>query len=324
MTKKEFNRSVCFTFFEDYRKTAKEIEEDFGKETVADYYNAVIDYALYSIEPELKGVLKYVWHTTKSTIDKSIERRSSGFREDTDLSEKILKYIEENPKATEREIAKAVKCSTGKVNKVKQKYLYPTSTDSTSTSSSNTSTDSTSTSSSNTIREREQREREREREQDSLLSTHEEKEEKKENANAKKEIESSKKLRELEELTDEELGNLLKRYRIKESYTNLQKDFHLAYGTLSKELPSKIDSILKERHKEEIEAKRDEEINRVLTQSAAFSDIDYDERFKMAQANRKKNEEKKKKEDEKKTCNIFKEEKEDWMSMLEQEMDCTF
>lgn len=142
-----------------------------------------------------------------------------------------------------------------------------------------------------------------------------------ENANAKKEIESSKKLRELEELTDEELGNLLKRYRIKESYTNLQKDFHLAYGTLSKELPSKIDSILKERHKEEIEAKRDEEINRVLAQSAAFSDIDYDERFKMAQANRKKEEEKRKKE---KKHNIFKEEKEDWVLMLEQEMDCTF
>ena len=142
-----------------------------------------------------------------------------------------------------------------------------------------------------------------------------------ENANAKKEIESSKKLRELEELTDEELGNLLKRYRIKESYTNLQKDFYLAYGTLSKELPSKIDSILKERHKEEIEAKRDEEINRVLVQSAAFSDIDYDERFKMAQANRKKEEEKRKKE---KKHNIFKEEKEDWVLMLEQEMDCTF
>lgn len=145
------------------------------------------------------------------------------------------------------------------------------------------------------------------------------KETEEENANAKKE-----KDRVLEDLTDKELNNLLKRYRTKESYTNLQKDFHLAYGTLSKELPSKIDSILKERHKEEIEAKRDEEINRVLAQSAAFSDIDYDERFKMAQANRKKEEEKKKKEEEKKMRNIFKEEKADWMLMLEQEMDCTF
>lgn len=142
-----------------------------------------------------------------------------------------------------------------------------------------------------------------------------------ENANAKKERESSKKLRELEELTDKELNNLLKRYRTKESYTNLQKDFHLAYGILSKELPSKIDSIFKERHKEEIEVKRDEEINRVLAQSAAFSDIDYDERFKIAQANRKKEEEKRKKE---KKHNIFKEEKEDWVLKLEQEMDCTF
>ena len=60
-----------FIFFNDYRETAKEIEEEYGKEAVADYYNAIIDYALYGNEPKLdKGLLKYVWCITKEKIDK--------------------------------------------------------------------------------------------------------------------------------------------------------------------------------------------------------------------------------------------------------------
>ena len=59
-----------FKFLEEYRESAKEIEKDYGKEGVADYYNAIIDYALYDIEPELKGVIKYVWPTTKVAVDR--------------------------------------------------------------------------------------------------------------------------------------------------------------------------------------------------------------------------------------------------------------
>lgn len=145
---KEFDRSVCFTFFEDYRKTAKELEADFGKETVADYYNAIIDYALYTAEPELKGPLKYIWPTTKTTIDKSIDRRSNGFKENIEQTEKIIKYKKENPDATQREIAEATNTSLGKVNKVLQDAYAISS----SNSNSNT----------NTCNEREHREHERE------------------------------------------------------------------------------------------------------------------------------------------------------------------
>lgn len=263
MSNKEFNRNICFTFFEDYRKTAKEIEEDFGKEAVADYYNAIIDYALYGVEPELKGAIKYIWHTTKASIDKSIERRSGGFRENTEQTERVLKYKEENPEATQREIAEATGISVGKVNKVLK-------ANSSSNTISNTDSNSNSNSSSNSIREHEH-------EHDSLL-TEEETEEEKE--------------RVLEELTDEELNNLLRRYRGKEKYANLQKDFNLQYGILSKEIPSQIETILKERHKEEIDKKREEDIDRILASSAAFSNIDYDERYRQAQEARKKREEK--------------------------------
>ena len=135
---------------------------------------------------------------------------------------------------------------------------------------SNTDSNSNSNSSSNSIREHEH-------EHDSLL-TEEETEEEKE--------------RVLEELTDEELNNLLRRYRGKEKYANLQKDFNLQYGILSKEIPSQIETILKERHKEEIDKKREEDIDRILASSAAFSNIDYDERYRQAQEARKKREEK--------------------------------
>lgn len=135
MGKKEFSRNICFTFFEDYKKTADELEKDFGKELVADYYNAIINYALYNIEPELKSALKYVWHTTKTTIDKSIERRSNSFsKENTEQTEKIMKYKEEHPDATQREISEATGISVGKVNKVLK------SSDSTSTSTTNSNT----------------------------------------------------------------------------------------------------------------------------------------------------------------------------------------
>ncbi len=215
MSNKEFNRNVCFTFFEDYRKTAKEIEEDFGKEAVADFYNAIIDYALYEIEPELKGVLKYTWHTIKTTIDKNVEKRSSGFRENTEQTEKILKYKEENPKATQREIAEATGVSLGKVNKVLKASSITSSI-------TNTITNTSSSSSSNTIREHEHE--------------HEEKKE-----------EKREKERDLEDLTDEELNNLLRKFRGRESYANLKKEFHLANGVLDKELSSKIESILAQR-----------------------------------------------------------------------------
>ena len=138
MSKKEFSRNICFTFFEDYKKTADELEKDFGKELVADYYNAIINYALYNIEPELKGTLKYVWHTTKTTIEKSIERRSNSFsKENTEQTNKILKYKEENPNATQREIADATGISVGKVNKVLKANV---SSDSISTSNTNSNT----------------------------------------------------------------------------------------------------------------------------------------------------------------------------------------
>lgn len=202
---KEFDRNICFTFFEDYRKTAKEIEEDFGKEAVAEYYNSIIDYALYEIEPELKGTIKYLWHTTKTTIDKSIDRRASGFaREDIEMTERILKYKKDNPNATQRDIAHFTGASIGKVNKVLNNHSISYTNSDASTSSNTTS--------------------EHEHEHGSSID---------EKKNIKKE---KKKPRKLEEISDKEKAEIVKHFRAKtKTYTEMNIYYNLEYGCLSAE-----------------------------------------------------------------------------------------
>lgn len=115
---KVFDRSVCFTFFNDYHKTAASIEEGFGPIDALNYYKAVANYALLDMEPELEGPLALVWPTTKASIDASINRHRSGFgEEDTEMTEKVKEYSAEHSDATQREIADAVGCSLGKLNK---------------------------------------------------------------------------------------------------------------------------------------------------------------------------------------------------------------
>lgn len=234
MTKKdqEFRRNMCFTFFEDYRKTAKELEEDFGKGAVADYYNAIIDYALYEEEPELKGFMKYVWHTTKSTIDRSVERRSNGFNgENTEQTEAVLKYIEEHPEASEREIAEAVGCSKGKVGKVKKKYLSNPNT--------NTITNTNSTSYSNSTMGV------------GVGTTPHNEGEPSEEASSMPEERKEKRF--LKELSSEELNNLSNDYKKGVKYPELYNKYNLCDGELNSKLPATIQSILSDReHKQTI------------------------------------------------------------------------
>ena len=236
LAKKEFDRKVCFSFFEDYRKTAKEIENDFGKEDVLDYYNAIIDYALYEIEPEIKGVLKYTWYTTKTTIDKSIERRSKGFgKEDTEKTDKVLEYVKDNPNATQREISEATGVSLGKVNNVLKEVNKEcnsttdantyTNTIPTTNTLSDTNTYTVSCSITNTTSEREH-------EHDSHAE--------------KKKTENKK--RTLEDLSDEELRSIIEDYRKRIDYQSTRERLGLN-RQITKNTSEEVESILKQREK---------------------------------------------------------------------------
>lgn len=52
-------------------------------------------------------------------------------------------------------------------------------------------------------------------------------------------------------MSDEELDELLKKYKARERYSDIQKEFSLKNGILTKEIPSKVEAILKDRQRKD-------------------------------------------------------------------------
>lgn len=231
-SEKTFRRDMCCMVFEDHRITASELEKECGKEAALDYYNAILDYSLYDIEPNLTGAVKFLWPVTKTGLDRSIENRSRGFRqEDTELTEKILQHKKDNPCASQRDIAKAVGCSVGKVNKSLNNTVDE---DSASCTGSDANAYADSNLSSNTARERE-RERSRctgeERKEQSLSNE-----------------------RTVYDLSDAELDEISRKYKAHVGYTTLCQQYNLPKYSLSEEVISQFPDIKKQHAEEREEA----------------------------------------------------------------------
>ena len=144
MNNKEFQRNKACTFYGEWEQDAEMIKEDYGLEGMALYYDAIVKYALHEIEIDAvkKPPIKYFWSTIREKIDASQEHRSRGFSKiDTDAANKIIAYKTEHQEASQREIADAVGCSLGKVNKT-LKSNEPTNSTNTSTAT-NTTTSTT-------------------------------------------------------------------------------------------------------------------------------------------------------------------------------------
>lgn len=146
-----FDRSVAFTFYKEWKEDADTIEEDFGAEGKAKFYDAIINYALFEVEPEMKAPIKYFWNTIKEKIDASQKNRSKGFREDTGMTQKVIDYKQQNPEASVRDVAKAVGCSIGKVSKSLNSTPISTSTTTNTTTNTTTTMNVNSVNSVNTI-----------------------------------------------------------------------------------------------------------------------------------------------------------------------------
>lgn len=118
MNNKEFDRSVCFQFYESYLEQGKLVKEQLGSEMCAEYFIALARYGLYQEESD-NPMVKMIITGLKNTIDAGQSKRERAFdRKNTDQTESILQYKREHPEATQIEIADACKCSVGKVNKV--------------------------------------------------------------------------------------------------------------------------------------------------------------------------------------------------------------
>lgn len=146
-----FDRSVAFTFYKEWKEDADTIEEDFGAEGKAKFYDAIINYALFEVEPEMKAPIKYFWNTIKEKIDASQKNRSKGFREDTVMTQKVIDYKKQNPEASVRDVAKAVGCSIGKVSNSLNSIPISTSTTTNTTTNTNTTMNVNSVNSVNSV-----------------------------------------------------------------------------------------------------------------------------------------------------------------------------
>ena len=246
---REFNRNVCFNFFESYLEQGKMIREQLGDEKCAEYFIALAEYALYQKDSEDVMIRMFITGL-KNTIDAGQSKRERGFKgkhnsEDVELTKKIIEYKKEHPDESQDKIAKSCNCSKGKVNKVIKRMneeidslnnvnnVNNNSNDNlnlndnlNSNSNSNLNTNSMTV----TVTEESQKSQ----------NTQSKEEEKKEDLNNK---------RRLEDLTDEELDNLEYDYKLKVKYTELYKKYNLA-ERIDNTLLSKIFEIKKDRERE--------------------------------------------------------------------------
>lgn len=118
----EFDRSICFTFYGTYAAQGKRIRKVYGDKMAADYYEAIIDYALSRKPIKNEELMLLVGDTTLQTIDSSQKRRSRGFGEDTDVTRSIIELVRDRPGISQNEIAAEIHCSKGKVNQTLKKF----------------------------------------------------------------------------------------------------------------------------------------------------------------------------------------------------------
>ena len=122
-TEEEFDRSICMSYFGNYRTSVKRIENKYGKELAYDVQSAIIDYGLYGIRPVDEDLLIFVSETVFDVIDKSQEKRARGFSgEDLEMSKKIIQSHCDRPDLSQDKLAQLLHISKGKVNKTLKKY----------------------------------------------------------------------------------------------------------------------------------------------------------------------------------------------------------
>lgn len=119
----EFDRSICMSFFGNYRTSVKRIEKKYGKETAYDVQSAIIDYGLYGIKPEDEDLLIFISETVFDMIDRGQEKRARAFSgEDLEMSKKIIQSHRDRPDLSQDKLAQLLHISKGKINKTLKKY----------------------------------------------------------------------------------------------------------------------------------------------------------------------------------------------------------
>lgn len=116
---KTFDQTICFTFFQPWLEAIRTVAETDPQKAI-DAFLVLGDYCLYGIEPYAdRNPWGIAWPVISAEAKRSINNRRRGFgAENTAQTESIKNYHAEHPEATQQNIADAVHCSIGKVNKV--------------------------------------------------------------------------------------------------------------------------------------------------------------------------------------------------------------
>lgn len=131
--KKEFDPTICFSFFADWLEVIEETE------TEADYesesymlFKAIANYGLYGETPDFdtndacKSFRRF-WPMLERQIDKSVSNRKRGFLHNngpTENAKKVIDAYKENPDASIRSIAEMTGISKSEVYRIKRKYIH--------------------------------------------------------------------------------------------------------------------------------------------------------------------------------------------------------
>lgn len=130
--KKEFDPTVCFTFFSDWMSAIVDAETESDMQSEAYMlFKSIADYSLYGEEPDFDNntackSFKRFWPMIANQIDTSIKNRKRGFKTGSGPTEKAQKVIEEckrSPKASLRQIEKVTGVSKSEAGRIKQRYI---------------------------------------------------------------------------------------------------------------------------------------------------------------------------------------------------------
>ena len=122
MNNEEFDRSKCFTFYGSYATQGKRIRKLYGDKMAADYYEAIIDYALNKKPIEDEKLMLLIGDTLLETVNSSQKRRARGFGEDMELTRSIIELVRDRPGISQNDIASELHCSKGKVNQALKNF----------------------------------------------------------------------------------------------------------------------------------------------------------------------------------------------------------
>ena len=118
---KEFDRSICFTFYKDFHEQIMDVKRDFGLEEAFEVYEAIANYGLFGTEIEKGRIRTLVSNSTISKIENSQENRAKWFNgENFEQTKVVAEYMRDHPNASQRAIASATGTGKTKVGKVQK------------------------------------------------------------------------------------------------------------------------------------------------------------------------------------------------------------